>query len=140
MITLHIGKLLEDNNLGKLVLTGSETGELIFFEKLPVNKNGVFIMSRGEALNRGQRTAQSFDIYARGSNDINGAKRLENILEFFTKDCYPSCTLPLVSGYSTNKYTKTIIMPTSNITNVGVDASDRVIYVCSAIIYYNKEN
>lgn len=139
MITLHIAKLLADKGYGTLALTGSETGsKLIFFEKLPLGKTGVYIMSRGDTLARGQRTSQSFDIYARGTNDIDGAKRLEDILTFFSEDCYPSCDLPIVTGYSTTQYKNSVIIPTSNIQNVGVDGTDRVIYVVSAQVIYNK--
>lgn len=138
MITLHIAKLLENNNLGTLALTGNETGRLIFFEKLPLGKTGVYIMSRGDGLARGQRTSQSFDIYARGNNDLDGAQRLEDILTFFTEQCYPSCELPTVPGYSTNVYKNTVIVPTTNIQNVGVDSTDRVIYMVAANVIYNK--
>ena len=140
MITLHIAKLLEENGYGTLALTGSETGNnLIFFEKLPIGKNGIFLMSNGNTLSRNQRKALNFDIYARGSNDVNGAKRLEDILKFFEKECYPTCSLPTVPGYSENQYTNCTIVPTLNISNVGLDASDRVIYLASATITY-KEN
>lgn len=142
MITLHIAKLLADNGFGTLVLTGTETGSnLLYFEKLPIGKNGVFIVSRGAPLSRGQRTVQAFDLYARGSNDIDGAKRLNDILKFFSRDFGINlvCDLPIVTGYSTNKYSNVIIEPTQNISNVGQDNADRVIYLASAKITY-KEN
>jgi len=140
MITLHILKLLEDNGFGTLSLTGKESGEnLLWFEKLPLGKDGVYIMSRGDAMTRGQMTTQAFDLYARGSNDLDGAKRLEAILEFFAKECYPVCDLPLVRKYSETVYKNSIIVPTFNISNVGVDSADRVIYLASAQVIYKKE-
>lgn len=139
MITLHIAKLLQDNGYGTIALTGNETGSnLIFFEKLPIGKTGVFVMSRGNTLSRGTRRTQSFDIYARGTNDINGAKRLKDILKFFGQR-YEACDLPTVTGYSDEVYTNIVIEPTFNITNVGLDATDRVIYSVSATITYNEE-
>lgn len=140
MISLHIAKLLEDEGFGTLALTGNETGNnLIFFEKLPVGKNGIFIMSRGDPLSRASRRSQSFDLYARGSNDINGATRLKDILKFFGQR-YEVCELPIVPGYSEELYTNITIEPTFNITNVGLDATDRVIYSASATITYNEDN
>lgn len=139
MITLHIAKLLEDNGFGKLALTGSETGsDLIFFEKLPINKTGIFIMSNGDAIQRGRRWSQTFNIYARGVNDIAGGKLLEKILDFFQEQCYPVCDLPTVGEYSDTKYIKALILPTSNILNVGIDGTNRVIYSISGQIIYNK--
>lgn len=138
MISLHIAKLLEDNGYGTLALTGEETGNLIFFEKLPIAKTGVFIMSNGDSLSRGTRRSQSFDLFARGLNDIDGAKSLTDILRFFGQR-YEVCELPVVPGYSEDKYTKIVIEPTFNITNVGLDATDRVIYSASATITYNEE-
>lgn len=141
MITLNVLKLLEDNGYGKLVLIGNETGEnLLFHEKLPLGKEGVYIMSRGDTITRGQMTTQSFDLYARGSNDLEGAQRLEAILEFFAQSCYPVCDLPKVTGYSEEEYKNSIIVPTFNISNVGVDSTDRVIFLASAQVIYKKEN
>lgn len=139
MITPNILQLLQDNNLGTFVKNGTETGDrLLFLEKLPLEKEGVFIMSRGTPLQRGIRTTQSFDLYARGSDDIVGAQWLEEILIFFANN-YPVCDLPAVDGISEARYTNTIIQPTSNLQNVGIDESDRVIYMVSAQITYNKE-
>lgn len=139
MITLHVLKLLADNGFGTLALTGNETGtDLLHFEKLPLDKHGVFIMSVGSPLSRGQRTTQTFDLYARGVNDISGAKALEDILDFFATDCWPACTLPAVPGYSDSTYSNCLIQPISNITNVGQDNTDRVIYSVSATITYKK--
>jgi len=140
MITPHIGKLLEDNGYGTLVLTGSETGNpLIYSEKLPIGKNGIYLMSRGTPRGRNLRLSQSFDIYARGRNDLEGGDWLESILQFFDKQCYPACELPAITGYSERIYKNSIIVSTSSVENVGVDDTDRVIYVVSAQITYNKE-
>lgn len=139
MITLHICQLLEDAGFGTLALTGSETGDLLFFEKLPTGAAGIYVMSRGSSLGRGLRTTQSFDIYERGYNDIDGATRLKNILNFFTQECYPICDLPIVPGYSEAQYKNCVIVPTSSIDNVGLDETDRVIYVVSATVTYQEE-
>lgn len=141
MITLHILQLLEDNGFGTIALEGDETGDnLLYFEKMPLDKYGVSIMSRGTALVRGQRATQSFDLYARGRNDLVGAQKLENILQFFATDCYPVCALPGVPNYDETVYINSTISPTSNIENVGIDDEDRVIYVVSGQVTYQKEN
>lgn len=140
MITLHVGQLLKDKGYGELALEGDETGEnLIFIEKLPIGKTGIALMSRGDPIARGQRISQSFDIYSRGTDDVEGHQRLEAVLDFFLKECYPVCTLPKVPDYSEEVYTKSVIMPTFNIQNVGVDGADRVIYLASAQVIYRKE-
>lgn len=139
MITPHILQLLQENGLGTFAIKGNEEGDdLLFLEKLPLAKEGVFIMSRGTPLTRGQRTTQSFDLYARGSDDIVGAQRLEAILSFFEAN-YPVCTLPPVPKISEKQYKNTIILPTSNLSNIGQDSADRVIYMVSAQITYTKE-
>lgn len=140
MITLHVLRLLADNGFGIMALTGNETGhDLLHFEKLPLDKYGVFIMSVGSPLSRGQRTTQAFDLYAMGRNDIEGMKKLEDILTFFADECWPTCILPAVPGYSENTYKNCLIQPISNITNVGQDNTDRVIYSATATVTYRKE-
>lgn len=139
MITLHVLKLLAENGFGTLMLTGNESGDdRLYFEKLPVGKVGIYSMSNGSPVIRGSRRTQSFDLYARGKSDIDGAKRLESILDFFANECYPSCELPAIPGYSDESYKRVIIVPTSEIANVGVDSTDRVIWQVSAQVIYNK--
>ena len=142
MITLSLLQLLANNGLGRVNLDGSLTGnDLLFHEKLPEGKTGVYIISNGETLDRSLRTAQSFDLYARGVNDIAGGVWLEDILKFFTNECWPVCDLPKVDGYTEQGYRNCAIKPTSNVQNVGLDDTNRMIYVCSATVKYNlKEN
>lgn len=137
MITLHLAQYLADNGFGTVALTGSEAGELIHFEKLPLDKTGLFIMSNPTSLTRGQRTSQSFDIWARGANDLAGGQKLEEVLNFFLKE-YGTCELPTVPGYSSKRYTDCVITPTSNVANMGVDGTDRVIYSITATIIYTE--
>jgi hypothetical protein len=137
MITLHILQLLSDNGFGTVAYTGNEVEADLFFEKLPLDKAGVYIVSRGAPLSRGQRTVQAFDLYARGVNDLEGGQKLEAILQYFT-DTYVQCTLPIVPDYSDKEYKRVTVEPTSNVQNVGVDDTDRVIYVVSAQATYSK--
>lgn len=138
MITLSVAQLFQDNGLGTVALTGSETGKVIYWEKLPLNKNGVFIMSNGDPLERSLVKSQSFDIFSRGTSDVDGYKRLEDIAKFIGRERI-ECELPIVPGVSTKQYVNCTISPTFNITNQGLDANDRVIWNASFKITYKEK-
>ena len=138
MISLHLAQYLADNGFGRVALTGSETGnDLIYFEKLPLGKTGLYIMSNPTPLTREQRMQQSVDIYARGRNDLEGAIRLKDIVKFL-RDEYGTCDLPVVPGYSEEQYRDCVFTPEQNISNQGLDATDRVIYSVSVNITYTE--
>lgn len=138
MISLHVAQLLADNGLGTVAITGNETGNVIYWEKMPLNKNGVFIMSNGDQLDKSLMKSQSFDIFARGTSDVDGNQRLQAIADFIGRELIV-CELPTVAGVSTKLYTDCTIKPTFNITNQGLDANDRIIWNASFKIIY-KEN
>lgn len=132
MITLHILQLLEDNGLGVI-------NQDLFWEKLPLNKNGVGIFSRGgDMVYARNRAVQSFDLYSRGDNDLLGADKLEKIWQYFVEDSNP-CTLPIVPDISNKKYKNARIVPTANIENLGLDETDRLVFRLACEIIYNKE-
>ena len=138
MLSLHLAQYLADNGFGRVALTGSETGnDLIYFEKLPLGKTGLYIMSNPTPLTREQRMQQSVDIYARGRNDLEGAMRLKDIVKFL-RDEYGTCDLPVVPGYSEEQYRDCVFTPEQNISNQGLDATDRVIYSVSVNITYTE--
>lgn len=131
MVTLHILQLLQDNGFGTI-----DTD--LFWEKLPLNKAGVAIYSRGGAVTYGKRKiGQNFDLYSRGTSDLRGADKLEKIQEFFAEE-YTVCTLP-TTAKSLKEYKKCRIVPTSTVQNQGIDENDRVIFVTSAQIIYEKD-
>lgn len=133
MITLNILKLLEENSFGTIDVD-------LFFEKLTLGKTGLYIASRGTAMSRGTRRTQAFDIYSRGTTDLDGSKQLEEVLEFL-RDAYGTvCDLPTVPGVSDTEYTNVTIEPTGNIENAGLDPNNRVIYVISGLVRYNISN
>lgn len=138
MITLHILKLLEDNGFGVVQLTGSTPNATLFFEKLPSETVGIYIRSRGTPQNRGKRTTQAFDLYARGKDDLDGALQLEAISEFFDSIYGTTCSLPILPEYSESEYKNVMIQPTSSINNLGADSTDRLIYQTSGQITYSK--
>lgn len=138
MITLNVLQLLEDNGFGNVMIDEYTSDPSLYFEKLPHDAVGVYIVARGTAILRGSRAVQAFDLYARGANDIEGATKLEAISDFFDSIYGTVCNLPIVPNLSETQYKNVVIQPTSSISNVGVDDSDRVIYSVSAQITYSK--
>lgn len=137
MITLHLLQLLSDEGFGTI-------DENLFFEKLPGKGSGnelatgISIYSRGFPVVRGNRLGQNFDLYSRGTDDLTGADVLEQILTFLLDSYGTTCTLPAVPGYSQTEYQNVILMPTSNVENVGQDETDRVIFRLAGQIKYKK--
>lgn len=132
MITLHILKYLEDNGFGVI-------DESLFFEKLPLDKVGIGILSRGGEMVAGRSSFRKrFDLYSRGSDDFTGMNSLELIREFFADGYDELCTLPTISGISLRQYNKCRIVNVGDIENIGINDEDRVIYRLSAEIIYQK--
>jgi hypothetical protein len=132
MVTLHIAQLLEDEGFG--TIDANTNG--LYWEKLPLGKQGVGIMSRGIPLSRGTRNIQAFDLYSRGSSDLQGADKLEKIKEFID-DTYVVCNLP-TTPKSTKLYSNASLEVTGNIENIGLDENDRIIFRLAAEVIYNK--
>lgn len=122
MITLSFLKLLQDNSLGVI-------DQDLFFQKLTLDKYGVYISDVGDPIARGSRTTQSFELYARGKTDVEGYQKLEAILDFMKQIYSTGCTLPPVPPISSKEYKNVTIKPLSTITNMGLDAKNRTIYV-----------
>jgi hypothetical protein len=134
MVTLHILEYLKDNSFGTALDTD------LFFEKLPLDKNGVGIFSRGgEAAYGRRRAVQRFDLYSRGSSDLLGYDKLDKIRTFFSDNYDELCELPTITGVSNRVYKKARITAIDNIENIGNDESDRVIFRLAAQIIYEKE-
>lgn len=129
MITLSFLKLLEDNDFGVI-------DNDLFFQKLTLDKKGLYIADIGDSLTRGQRRTQSFELLARGNNDTDGYKMLSDILDFLRESYSEVCELPAVPPISSTEYTNVTILPTSTITNVGLDANNRIIYSITGQIIY----
>lgn len=137
MVTLRILKLLEQNGFGTVDINGTVKTNGLYFEKLPQGKTGVAIFSRGAAMGHGMRLTQAFDLYSRGTNDVEGYRKLEQIAELMT-DSFTVCTLPKITGIDETEYTNCSIVPISNIENAGQDENDRVLYTITAQITYSK--
>lgn len=133
MITLHILQYLKENGFGTAIDTD------LFFEKLPLGKNGVAIYSVNGERPYGRRSmSQVFELESRGESDLLGMHNLEKIAEHFA-DEFILCDLPPVPDVSTREYKKCRIVDMSNIQNLGMDANDRVIFKITARIIYSKE-
>lgn len=135
MVSLHLLEYLKDNGFGTALDTD------LFFEKLPLKKNGVAIFSRGgEATYGRRRCVQRFDLYSRGSSDLTGYDKLDKIRNFFSDNYDNLCELPTITGVSDRVYNKARITAIDNIENLGFDENDRVIYRLGAEIIYEKES
>ena len=127
MITLSLLKYLEDHNLGTI-------DQDMFWQKLSLGKTGIYITSIGQGITRGSRTVQRYEIYSRGANDVEGLKRLEDIIEFLN-DSYGECNLPSVPGL-TDGFVNVTIKPLGTPTNVGEDATGHIMWSVSGDLIY----
>lgn len=137
MITLRILKLLEENGFGTVDINGTVSTNGLFFEQMPQGKTGVAIFSRGAQMGHGMRLSQAFDLYSRGTDNVEGYQKLEDITELMSGS-FTVCTLPAIDDIDETGYTNCSIVPISNIENAGVDENDRVVYSMTAQITYDK--
>lgn len=129
MITLSFLKLLEDNGFG-------EIDKDLFFQKLTLDKKGLYIADIGDPLTRGVRRSQSFELYARGNTDVWGYQTLTEVLDFLRESYSDVCELPSVPPITTDGYSNVVVQPTGSITNVGLDDNNRIIYSIQGQIIY----
>ena len=128
MITLSLLKFLEVNGYG-------EIDKSLFFQKLGLGRVGVYISNTSDVQARGSKRSQSYELYSRGNDDVDGHKRLSDIIKFL-HDSYGVCRLPAVPPITDEEYDRVTIMPPSSISNAGMDANGRTIYSASGAIYY----
>lgn len=127
MITLSILKYLENAGLGEIDVS-------LFWEKIGLKEDGLFISDIGEARERGNRRAQTFELYSRGANDVQAYKQLQAAIDLINSS-YEVCDLPGIEGI-TEGYSNVTFMPMSTITNSGQDAQDRTLFTAIGRIYY----
>lgn len=128
MITLSLLKYLEDNGFGTI-----DTD--LFWQKLGLGRRGLYIIETGMPRELSSRTCSTYQIYSRGSNDVDGYRKLDEVMRFLNQS-YNTCTLPAVPPVTEQDYQNVSIMPVSSITNMGEDINGRVIYSISGRIYY----
>lgn len=131
MITLSLLKFIENNGLGVI-------DQNLFWQKLTLDKVGIYIADIGQTKERGGRNIVQFELYSRGSNDVDGYKRLQAILDLLNNN-YVVCNLPSVQNGSqtiTEGFSNVTIMPPSSISNYGLDSQGRIIYSATGTLYY----
>ena len=129
MITLSLLQYLADNDFGEIDVD-------LFWQKLSLNKKGVFIVDIGQPQSRGQRRTQRFELYSRGKNDVDGYEKLQAIIEFLNGS-FGTCNLPKAEVYSGSKsFDNVTIMPMSTPTNIGEDTNGRIIWSASGELIY----
>lgn len=135
MITLSFLKFLEDNGFGAI-------DKDLFWQKIGLETNGVYIVSIGQPATRFTRRAQRYELYSRAKTDFEALRKLEAIANFLNSfEAYGTCSLPAVPKYEINdSYRNVTILPVSTPTRVGKDQNDQMVWsVSGTIIYQQKE-
>lgn len=131
MITLSLLKFIENNGLGVI-------DQNLFWQKLTLDKVGIYIADIGQTKERGGRNVVQFELYSRGNSDVDGYKRLQAVLDLLNNN-YVVCALPSVQSGSqtiTEGFSNVTIMPPSSISNYGLDSQGRIIYSATGTLYY----
>lgn len=130
--TLSLLKLLSQNNFGKIDQT-------LFWEKLGIDKDGIYISSIGEAQDLHGRRSQSYQLMSRASNDMEAYEKLAQVVEFINNS-YSVCELPKVQSKSGKTLAEAIgnvsLMKVSTISNGGLDSNSRVVWTATGRIEY----
>lgn len=133
MITLSLAKHLEDQGFGTI-----DTD--IFYQKLTLDKTGIYIADIGESVGRHSRDSQGYEILSRGTTDVSGYQILQDIRKYLINNYQDICELPAVPPVTTESYINVQLTKPSSITNVGLDAKNRVIYsITGSILFKERE-
>lgn len=138
MITLSFLKLLEDEGFGTI-------DQDLFFQKLTLDKKGIYIADVGDPVAKGSRDTQSYELLARGKTDLDGLYKLTQIRKFLLENYSNLCELPEVTiqiegeEVTIPDYTNIELSKPSTITNVGLDAQNRIIYSMAGTIIYKEK-
>lgn len=129
VLTLSLLKYLSDNGFGTI-------DQNLFWEKLGLGKNGLYITDVGDAQERGARKSTTYELYSRGGSDLDGYTKLQAVAEFLRKS-YDVCDLPAVAPYTDEGFTNVSILPPSTISSMGEDGNGRIIYSITGRVYYD---
>lgn len=127
-ITLSLLKYLEDNGLGTI-------DENLFWEKLGVGKNGIYITDVGTSQERGIRPHTNYELFSRADDDLMALLQLQKVCDFLATH-YSTCRLPAVPPWTDTGFSNVTIMPPSTPTNAGEDTNGHIIYNASGQIYF----
>lgn len=130
MVSLSLLKYLENNDFGKI-------DENLFWEKMGIDEDGVYITDIGGSQDRGSRPSMTYTIYSRAEDDVEAYRQLQAIADFL-KSSFAICELPAVPPVTDYGYNNVTIMPPSTITSVGQDANGRVVYSITGQVYYGE--
>ena len=128
IITLSILQWLSDNGFGTI-------DEDLFWEKLGLGKVGLYISDVGDTQDRSTLPSTTYEIYSRGTNDLDGYKRLQAVADFI-KGSYGVCNLPAASGYTDEGYENITLDPPTTISSVGEDGNGRMIYSITGRVHW----
>lgn len=133
MITLSFLKLLENEGFGTIDVD-------LFFQKLTLDKKGVYITDIADTTPRHGRDSQSYELLVRGNNDVDGYQMLKAIRKFLVTEYQNICELPAVElpTGTTEAYYNIELLKPSTITSFGLDAQNRVIYSMTGTIIYKE--
>lgn len=132
MVTLSFLKLLEQSGFGTIDVD-------LFYQKLTLDKKGIYIADVGDVVGRHSRDSQGYELLSRGTDDVEGLQNLQEIRAFLVDSYQDICELPAVPPITNEGYAGVHLTKPSTITNVGMDAQNRIIYSMTGSILY-KEN
>lgn len=132
MVTLSFLKLLEQSGFGTIDVD-------LFYQKLTLDKKGIYIADVGDVVGRHSRDSQGYELLSRGTDDVEGLQKLQEIRAFLVESYQDICELPAVPQITNEGYAGVHLTKPSTITNVGMDAQNRIIYSMTGSILY-KEN
>lgn len=121
------------------------SGVKYFAEKDELFKSGenyhVTLYSDGGDRASGRNTSnQRFSVEVRGVNHATSKHIIEKIAEYlqntFAEDRY--CMLEPVPNVSNRTYRNCRVLNISNLSNLGVDNENKIVFRIEATIYYNK--
>lgn len=130
MVSLSLLKLLELSGFGTI-------DEDLFWEKLGINEDGLYITDLGDSQSRGGRRSLSYQIYCRGESDVATYQKLDAVAEFLRKS-FAICKLPAVPPITDYGYENVTIMPPSSLLSLGEDINGRLIYSFTGQLFYGN--
>lgn len=103
-------------------------------------RNGIAVTARGsDETHRGSHS-QNVDFYVRNTNPLTASNKAQEIIEYLKASYTDTCTLPPLSGYTTESFGNVTIEPTSSVEFVGVDENGGHSFVVSGVIRYKPIN
>lgn len=102
-------------------------------------RNGIAITPRGSVVDRIQIEVQSVDFYVRNTNPLVASQTAQEILEYLKESFSEVCSLPALTGVTTETFSNVTIEPTSSVEYVGVDDNNGTSFVVSGDVRYIKD-